>query len=70
MGASLALHHHMPYDVADGSADDVQALLAEIRGAQPTSARAVALGGGLGEASASEGLVAAAVDAPVAVSSG
>ncbi len=64
MGASLAVHQHPPYDIVEyGSADDVEALLDEIRCAQSESARAVALGGDLGEPSASEGLVAAAVDA-------
>jgi 3-oxoacyl-[acyl-carrier protein] reductase len=42
MGASLAVHHHAPHDVAEyGHADDLEALLAELRGLLCDGARLV-----------------------------
>ncbi len=64
MGASLVVHHYAPHDVAEyGSADDIDGLLVALRGVGPAPASVVALSGrDLAEPSASEDVVAEAVD--------
>lgn len=64
MGAAVAVHHYAPHDVAEyGAAEDIDDLLATLRGAGPTPARVVAVSGrDLGEPSAPEAVVAAAVE--------
>jgi 3-oxoacyl-[acyl-carrier protein] reductase len=48
MGASLAVHHHVPHDaVTYGAPDDLAALLAELRGSLRASARLVDVPGDL-----------------------
>lgn len=63
MGASLAVHHHTPHDLAEyGIVEDVGGLLEELRRRQPGDARAVALAGDLASPAFPEELVAAAHD--------
>ncbi|CAN5477552.1 SDR family oxidoreductase [soil metagenome] len=61
MGASLAVHHHAPHDVAEhGAADTIDDLLEDLRHRQPAGARVIALTGDLAVPAAAETLVAAA----------
>ncbi len=63
MGASLAIHHHTPHDVAAyGTAEDVDDLLEDLRRWQPPGTRAVALPGDLAVPVAAAELVAASGD--------
>lgn len=63
MGASLAIHHHRPHDLAEyGEAEDVEGLLAELRRLQPAGAQAIALAGDLATPAVAAELVAAARD--------
>lgn len=60
MGASLAVHHHLPHDVAEyGASDDLGTLLAELRESLCGGARLVDVTGDLGDAATAEGLVPA-----------
>ncbi len=60
MGASLAVHHHVPHDVDEyGSSEDVDELLAELRASLRGEARLVDVTGDLGDATTAEGLVPA-----------
>jgi 3-oxoacyl-[acyl-carrier protein] reductase len=60
MGASLAVHHHVPHDVAEyGASDDLGALLAELRESLRGGARLVDVSGDLGDPVTAEGLVPA-----------
>lgn len=65
MGASVAVHHYAPHDVAEyGAAENIDDLLAELRSAGPTPARVVAVSGrDLGEPTAPDDVVAAAAAA-------
>lgn len=61
MGASLAIHHHCPHDMAEyGVADDVDALLDELRAMQPGDARVAGLPGDLADPATPAALVGAA----------
>ncbi|HET8559484.1 MAG TPA: SDR family oxidoreductase [Marmoricola sp.] len=61
MGASLALHQHLPHDVQEyGAADDPDELLAAIRDRQAPGAEAVVLDGDLAEPELPAQLVARA----------
>lgn len=61
MGASLAVHHHLPHDLAEyGDTDDIESLVEDLRAAGP--GRMVALPGDLTDPSVSEDLVAQAHD--------
>ena len=58
MGASLAVHHHLPHDAAEyGSADDLAALLAELRASLQPGAELVDVPGDLGDAATAQALV-------------
>ncbi len=60
MGASLAVHHHVPHDVDEyGTSDDLDELLAELRGSLMGQARLVDVTGDLGDATTAEGLIPA-----------
>jgi 3-oxoacyl-[acyl-carrier protein] reductase len=60
MGASLAVHHHVPHDVEEyGRSDDLDELLAELRGSLRGEARLVDVTGDLGDAVTAEGLLPA-----------
>ncbi|GAA5155865.1 SDR family oxidoreductase [Nocardioides marinquilinus] len=62
MGASVAVHHHRPHDIdVHGEADDVPALVAELRTLGP--GEVVDLDGDLGDADVASGLVGRAVAA-------
>lgn len=51
MGASLAVHHHLPHDVDEyGASDDLGELLAELRTSLRGEARLVDVSGDLGDA--------------------
>jgi len=59
MGASLAVHHHLPHDAAEhGAEDDLDELLAELRSYLASDADLADLPGDLGDAATAEGLVA------------
>ena len=63
MGASLAIHHHAPHDLAEyGEADEVSDLLESLRQIQPGDARVVALAGNLAAPAMADELVATASD--------
>lgn len=58
MGASLAVHHHLPHDVDEyGTAEDVGDLLAELRACLHRDARLVDVPGDLNEAATAEALI-------------
>ncbi len=60
MGASLAVHHHLPHDVAEyGASDDLGALLAELRRSLREEARLATVSGDLGDPTVATGLLAA-----------
>ena len=60
MGASLAVHHHLPHDSDEyGAADDLPELLADLRASLRGSARLHDLPGDLGDAGTAEGLIPA-----------
>lgn len=59
-GASLALHHHAPHDVAEyGESDDVAGLLVDVERSLPGDARAVQVPGDLAEPGAPSSIMAA-----------
>jgi 3-oxoacyl-[acyl-carrier protein] reductase len=63
MGASLAVHHHLPHDVDEyGTSDDLGGLLADLRSCLRGDARLVDLPGDLNEAATAETLISAAGD--------
>jgi 3-oxoacyl-[acyl-carrier protein] reductase len=63
MGASLAVHHHRPHDVDEyGAADELDDLLAELRGLLRGEARLVDVAGDLGDTTTAEGLIPAVND--------
>ena len=58
MGASLAVHHHRPHDADEyGVAEDLDALLADLRASLTGSAQLVDVAADLGDPAAVEGLV-------------
>jgi 3-oxoacyl-[acyl-carrier protein] reductase len=58
MGASLAVHHHLPHDVAEyGISEDLAGLLAELRARLQGEARLVDLSGDLNQAPTAEALI-------------
>lgn len=58
MGASLAVHHHLPHDVDEyGASDDLGDLLAELRARLREGARLVDVSGDLDDASTAEALI-------------
>jgi 3-oxoacyl-[acyl-carrier protein] reductase len=58
MGASLALHHHLPHDSDQyGAADDLDGLLEDLRASLMGSADLVELAGDLGDAATAEALI-------------
>lgn len=60
MGASLAVHHHVPHDVEEyGSSEELSTLLTELREALHEGARVVDLAGDLGDPATAEGLIPA-----------
>jgi 3-oxoacyl-[acyl-carrier protein] reductase len=60
MGASLAVHHHLPHDADEyGASDDLAALLADLRVCLSPNATLVDVAGDLGDIETSEGLVPA-----------
>jgi 3-oxoacyl-[acyl-carrier protein] reductase len=60
MGASLAVHHHLPHDADEyGAADDLNELLAGLHACLAGSASLVDVGGDLGDAVTAEGLIPA-----------
>jgi 3-oxoacyl-[acyl-carrier protein] reductase len=61
MGASLAVHHHLPHDAEQyGGVDDLDSLLANLSASLTGDAQLVDLSGDLGDAGAPESLVGAA----------
>lgn len=61
MGAGLVIHHHCPHDMAEyGSADDVEALLEDLRAMQPGDAGVAGLSGDLADPVTPAALVEAA----------
>ncbi|MCA1713028.1 MAG: SDR family oxidoreductase [Actinobacteria bacterium] len=59
MGASLAVHHYAPHDVAEyGASDDLDALLAELRAALRDEASLAEVSGDLGDPRVARGLLA------------
>ncbi len=60
MGASLAVHHHLPHDMEEyGASDDLETLLAELRESLAEGARLVDLSGDLADAATAERLIPA-----------
>ena len=60
MGASLAVHHHLPHDLEEyGAADDLAGLLADLRATLRGEARLVDVAGDLGDAATAEELIPA-----------
>ena len=60
MGASLAVHHHVPHDAEEyGDTDDVAGVLAALRAHAVGDARVVDVPGDLGDAAVAEGLLPA-----------
>ena len=58
MGASLAVHHHVAHDSEEyGESDDLDDLLASLRGALQDGARLVDISGDLGDATTAEALI-------------
>lgn len=60
MGASLAIHHHLPHDADEyGESDRLAELVAALRGFLRGNATVVDVGGDLGDAVTAEGLIPA-----------
>src|SRR5687768_15836338 len=60
MGASLAVHHHLPHDLGEyGAADDLGGLLADLRATLKGEARLVDVTGDLDDAGTAEELIPA-----------
>lgn len=58
MGASLAVHHHLPHDADEyGTAEDLDGLLTELQGCLQGEARLVDLSGDLTQAPMAEALI-------------
>src|SRR5262245_52169632 len=63
MGASLAVHHHVPHDEAEyGASGDLGELLAELRCSLKGESRLVDVSGDLGDAATAERLVPTVAD--------
>ena len=59
MGASLAVHHHLPHDADEyGASEDLDGLLADLRTSLQGTAQLVDVAADLGDPAAVEGLVA------------
>jgi 3-oxoacyl-[acyl-carrier protein] reductase len=60
MGASLAIHHHLPHDWDEyGVSEDVAGLLADLRASLDGNASVVDVAGDLGDVATAEGLIPA-----------
>jgi 3-oxoacyl-[acyl-carrier protein] reductase len=60
MGASLAVHHHLPHDADEyGTSDDLGEILTGLRASLQGGARLVDVAGDLGDAATAEGLIPA-----------
>lgn len=60
MGASVAVHHHLPHDVDEhGASDDLGDLLADLRASLKADAQLVDVSGDLGDAVTAESLIPA-----------
>ena len=58
MGASLAVHHHLPHDADEyGASEDLDGLLADLRASLQGTAQLVDVAADLGDPAAVEGLV-------------
>lgn len=63
MGASLAVHHHLPHDSEEyGESEDLAELLADLRACLTGDASVVDLSGDLGDVETAEGLIPAVND--------
>ena len=63
MGASLAVHHHLPHDSDEyGASDDLAELLTDLRACLVGKATIAEVGGDLGDAETAEGLLPTVTD--------
>ena len=63
MGASLAVHHHLPHDADEyGASEDLDGLVSELRTSLQGRAQLVDVAADLGDSTAVDGLVATVTD--------